>query len=72
MARVEALGYPTQSPLSADLIGCQHADTKNSIYQSMIRYALACNKAHPFESWFPSSEAYDAQRLLACPISLGL
>jgi hypothetical protein len=28
----------------------------------MIRYALACNKAHPFESWFPSSEAYDAQR----------
>ena len=37
----------------------------------MIRYALACNKAHPFESWFPSSEAYDAQRaqgLLTCPI----
>ena len=37
----------------------------------MIRYALACNKAHPFESWFPSSEAYDAQRaqgLLTCPV----
>src|SRR3954454_24084193 len=36
----------------------------------MIRYALACNKAHLFESWFPSSEAYDAQRaqgLLTCP-----
>jgi hypothetical protein len=47
------------------------AGTKNSIYQSMIRYALACNKAHPFESWFPSSEAYDAQcaqGLLTCPI----
>ena len=37
----------------------------------MIRYALACNKAHAFESWFPSSEAYDAQRaqgLLTCPV----
>src|SRR3954471_5365988 len=37
----------------------------------MIRYALACNKAHPFESWFPSSEAFDAQRaqgLLTCPV----
>jgi hypothetical protein len=36
----------------------------------MIRYALACNKAHPFESWFPSGEAYDAQRaqgLVTCP-----
>jgi hypothetical protein len=32
---------------------------------------LACNKAHQFESWFPSSEAYDAQRaqgLLTCPV----
>jgi hypothetical protein len=47
------------------------ANTKNSIYQAMIRYALACNKAHPFESWFLSSEAYDAQRaqgLLTCPV----
>ena len=37
----------------------------------MIRYALACNKAHPFESWFPSSEAFDAQRaqgLVTCPV----
>src|SRR5215203_2986649 len=37
----------------------------------MIRYALACNKAHSFESWFPSSEAFDAQRaqgLLTCPV----
>lgn len=37
----------------------------------MIRYVLACNKAHPFESWFPSSAAFDAQRtqgLLTCPI----
>ena len=37
----------------------------------MIRYALACNKAHAFESWFPSSEAFDAQRaqgLLTCPV----
>jgi hypothetical protein len=36
----------------------------------MIRYALACNKAHPFESWVSSSEAFDAQRaqgLLTCP-----
>jgi hypothetical protein len=37
----------------------------------MIRYALACDQAHEFESWFPSSEAYDAQRargLVACPV----
>jgi hypothetical protein len=37
----------------------------------MIRYALACDQAHEFESWFPSSDAYDAQRkrgLLACPV----
>jgi hypothetical protein len=37
----------------------------------MIRYALACEEAHEFESWFPSSDAYDAQRkrgLVACPV----
>jgi hypothetical protein len=37
----------------------------------MIRYALACDRAHEFESWFPSSAAYDAQRkrgLVACPV----
>jgi hypothetical protein len=37
----------------------------------MIRYALACDKAHEFESWFPSSDAYDGQRargLVTCPL----
>ena len=37
----------------------------------MIRYALACDKAHEFESWFPSSDAYDAQRaqgFVTCPL----
>ena len=37
----------------------------------MIRYALACDQAHEFESWFPSSDAYDAQRkrgLASCPV----
>ena len=37
----------------------------------MIRYALACDQAHEFESWFPSSAAYDAQRergLVGCPV----
>jgi hypothetical protein len=37
----------------------------------MIRYALACDQAHEFESWFPSSDAYDSQRkrgLVACPL----
>jgi hypothetical protein len=36
----------------------------------MIRYALACDAAHDFESWFPSGEAYEAQvarGLVACP-----
>ena len=36
----------------------------------MIRYKLACPKAHEFEAWFPSSEGYDAQvakKLVACP-----
>jgi hypothetical protein len=36
----------------------------------MIRYALTCEKEHAFESWFPSSEAYDKQikrGLINCP-----
>jgi hypothetical protein len=36
----------------------------------MIRYALACDRDHEFESWFPSSDAYDDQQkrgLVACP-----
>jgi hypothetical protein len=37
----------------------------------MIRYALACNNGHEFESWFPGSTAYQAQLaqgLVACPV----
>ena len=37
----------------------------------MIRYALACEQAHAFESWFPSSTAYDdqaARGLVRCPV----
>jgi hypothetical protein len=37
----------------------------------MIRYALACDKGHTFESWFQSSAAYDKQAkrgLVTCPI----
>ena len=36
----------------------------------MIKYALACEQAHEFESWFPSSDAYEAQRkrgFVTCP-----
>jgi hypothetical protein len=36
----------------------------------MIRYALVCAKGHAFESWFPSSTAYDKQAkrgLVTCP-----
>jgi len=36
----------------------------------MIRYALACNKGHDFESWFQNSAAYDKQAkrgLVPCP-----
>ena len=36
----------------------------------MIRYALACDKAPRFESWFADSAAYDKQvkrKLVACP-----
>ena len=36
----------------------------------MIRYALACDNGHDFESWFPGSAAYDAQvarGLVTCP-----
>lgn len=36
----------------------------------MIRYALVCAKGHAFESWFPSSGAYDKQAkrgLVTCP-----
>jgi hypothetical protein len=37
----------------------------------MIKYALACERRHTFESWFQSSAAYDTQAaraLVACPI----
>jgi hypothetical protein len=36
----------------------------------MIRYNLRCKKGHPFESWFQSSAAYEAQekrKLVSCP-----
>jgi len=37
----------------------------------MIRYALACDQGHEFESWFPSGASYDAQAgkgLVTCPV----
>lgn len=37
----------------------------------MIRYALICDHAHDFESWFPSAASFDAQKqrgLIACPV----
>lgn len=37
----------------------------------MIRYALACDQGHSFESWFQNSAAYDKQRkraLVTCPL----
>jgi len=36
----------------------------------MIRYSLVCAAAHTFDSWFPSSAAFDRQAkrgLVACP-----
>jgi len=36
----------------------------------MIRYTLACEKGHAFESWFASADAYDKQakrKLVTCP-----
>jgi hypothetical protein len=37
----------------------------------MIRYALACERGHDFESWFQDSAAYDKQSkrgLVTCPL----
>ncbi len=37
----------------------------------MIRYALACDQGHSFESWFQNSAAYDKQAkraLVTCPV----
>lgn len=37
----------------------------------MIRYALACDKGHVFESWFQNSAAYEKQAkaaLITCPV----
>ncbi len=36
----------------------------------MIKYALACEKGHEFESWFPDAAAYEEQArrgLVVCP-----
>jgi hypothetical protein len=37
----------------------------------MIKYALACEQAHEFESWFPSSDGFETQRkrgFVTCPV----
>lgn len=37
----------------------------------MIRYALACERAHAFESWFRSSDDYEQQAargFVSCPV----
>ena len=37
----------------------------------MIRYSLVCEAGHGFESWFPSSDSFDAQvarGLVSCPV----
>lgn len=37
----------------------------------MIKYALACDKGHTFESWFADSAAYDKQAkrgFVTCPV----
>jgi hypothetical protein len=37
----------------------------------VIRYNLICDKRHEFESWFPSSAAYEKQekrKLIECPV----
>ncbi|MGY6644136.1 MAG: DUF1178 family protein [Salinarimonas sp.] len=37
----------------------------------MIRYALVCDQAHDFESWFPSGTAFEEQLtrgLVECPV----
>jgi hypothetical protein len=37
----------------------------------MIRYTLACERGHEFESWFQNSAAYDKQAkrgLVTCPV----
>jgi hypothetical protein len=37
----------------------------------MIKYALACDRDHPFEGWFATSGDYDEQRkagLVHCPV----
>jgi len=36
----------------------------------MIKFALACDEGHGFESWFPDGAAYEKQArrgLIACP-----
>ena len=71
MARVAALEAIWPNPRCRLIsLGANTPTQRTASIQSMIRYALACNKAHPFESWFPSGEAYDAQRaqgLVTCP-----
>ncbi|MGL4241680.1 MAG: DUF1178 family protein [Beijerinckiaceae bacterium] len=37
----------------------------------MIKYALQCDQAHAFESWFPDSASYDRQAkrgFVSCPV----
>lgn len=46
------------------------ASRARTVVRRMIRYALACREGHAFESWFASSDAYEALRadgFVTCP-----
>ena len=45
--------------------------TRCSKADAMIRYALVCDGAHEFESWFPGAAAYEQQikrGMVICPV----
>src|SRR5262249_10674711 len=47
------------------------ADPPRDARLAMIRYALACDEGHAFESWFANSATYDRQvkrGLVSCPV----
>src|SRR5215472_6087582 len=72
-----AFGYDAQTGKFENLVSHGIIDRANGAAPpldarlAMIRYALACDEGHAFESWFANSATYDRQvkrGLVSCPV----
>ena len=70
-ASAPSLNAPKPTIVFTDVIYLSGYRLDDEIAAAMIRYALRCDKAHRFDSWFGSSADFDRLRdsgLLACSV----